>query len=149
MQVWGYSVFSSDEGDALDPAMSEFAFYIRMILDQLARITIAIRKAGNKYRFDRIDKDLKTENFEEFRSHLTSVILSRFFDPVSESLNVMEKIRRASEYDRAKSSATTACESKHPPSESYRGHDKIKKHKAGATQRRSTIKSDGKQFTAA
>jgi hypothetical protein len=102
---WGVSSdTSSSAGETSDPEMSEAVFYIKMILSQLTRITMAIRKASTKYRFDAIDQVLqereKEQSFVDFRTHLTSIILSGFYDPRSEKLDVMGKIKRSSDYGR-------------------------------------------------
>jgi hypothetical protein len=54
---------------------SEHMFNIKTILEQLARISTAIRQSGAKYRYQKADASLKEELFEDFKKHLTLVIL--------------------------------------------------------------------------
>ncbi|KAI9662762.1 MAG: hypothetical protein M1829_006157 [Trizodia sp. TS-e1964] len=91
---------SLSEDEASDPTLSEYISYVKTILSQLLRISLAIRKSGNKYRFEKADAVLDERNFEDFRKHLTTVILMAFKDPGAEELTATEKMQRASEFDR-------------------------------------------------
>ncbi|KAF3930997.1 hypothetical protein ABW20_dc0100926 [Dactylellina cionopaga] len=90
--------FSGDE--ASDPILSENISYVKMILSQLARISLAIRKSGNKYRFEKADAYFDDEHFEGFRKYLTTIILMGFEDQEAEKLTTAEKMHRALDYDR-------------------------------------------------
>lgn len=89
---------SGDE--ASDPFLSEYISYVKTILGQLVRISLAIRKSGNKYRFEKADKEFNEASFEEFRRHLTTIILMAFEDPEAQKLTTAKKMERASDYDR-------------------------------------------------
>lgn len=89
---------SGDEDS--DPILSEYISYVKTILGQLLRISLAIRKSGNKYRFEKADAALDERTFEEFRKHLTTVILMAFEDSEAQKLTAAEKMHRASDYDR-------------------------------------------------
>ncbi|KAI1110423.1 hypothetical protein F5Y14DRAFT_362482 [Nemania sp. NC0429] len=93
---------SAQSQDALnmDPVMGECLHYIKTSLDQLARVSLAIRKAGNKYRFEKADAELSEDAFEEFRRHLASIILRAFPDPEARGLSAEEKMKRVSDYRR-------------------------------------------------
>ncbi|KAL6832172.1 hypothetical protein V8C40DRAFT_238033 [Trichoderma camerunense] len=54
---------------------SEQAFNIKTILGQLTRISTAIRRSGAKFRHEKADMALQEQNFEEFKAHLTFIIL--------------------------------------------------------------------------
>jgi hypothetical protein len=68
------------EYDGLDPVLVEYASYVKTILDQLVRVTLAIRKSGNKYRFEDIDAQCNEGSFEAFRRYLVALILKPFED---------------------------------------------------------------------
>jgi hypothetical protein len=78
-----FSGFSTDGGDTdslhsignADEPFSEQMFNVKTILGQLARISTAIRRSGAKYRYRKADASLKEECFEDFKTHLTVVIL--------------------------------------------------------------------------
>jgi hypothetical protein len=72
---------SLSEDEASGPILSEYISYVKTILGQLLRISLAIRKFGNKYRFEKADGALDENSFKEFRKHLTTVILMTFEDP--------------------------------------------------------------------
>ncbi|KAF3396793.1 hypothetical protein DPV78_007762 [Talaromyces pinophilus] len=81
--------------------LEEYISYVRTILDQLTRISLTIRRAGAKYRFEKIDKALKeTEEVKAFRQHLTAIINSGFPDKDAEVLPATEKMKRV--YDDSK-----------------------------------------------
>ncbi|QKX60481.1 uncharacterized protein TRUGW13939_07626 [Talaromyces rugulosus] len=81
--------------------LEEYISYVRTILDQLTRISLTIRRAGAKYRFERADKALKeTEEVKAFRQHLTTIINSGFPDKDAEGLPATEKMKRV--YDDSK-----------------------------------------------
>jgi hypothetical protein len=69
------SISSESDSRGMDNLYSENASYIRTILSQLVRITLAIRKSGNKYRFEEVDATCDQETFEPFRRHLTALVL--------------------------------------------------------------------------
>lgn len=83
---------------SMDPVMAECMSYVRTTLDQLARASLAIRKAGNKYRFEKADAELDEDTFEEFRSHLASITLRAFPDPEAQGLSAEQKMKRVSDY---------------------------------------------------
>ncbi|KAF7537784.1 hypothetical protein G7054_g3489 [Neopestalotiopsis clavispora] len=96
-----WSNADSDRGEnttVRDPIIGECMFYAKTILDQLARLSLAIRKAGNKFRFEKIDSQLKDEAYEPFRNHLASVVLRAFPDPDAERLSAEEKMKRVANY---------------------------------------------------
>lgn len=78
-----FSSFSDDERDSdslpsfgtADGPFSEQMFYVKTILEQLARASAAIRRSGAKYRHRKADTSLKEEDFEDLRTHLTIIIL--------------------------------------------------------------------------
>ncbi|KAF3297187.1 hypothetical protein TWF132_008542 [Orbilia oligospora] len=84
----------SDGGDVSNPVLSENISYIKTILSQLARISIAIRKSGNRYRFEKADAALDEKDYDEFRQHLTAIILRGFEDDDSKNLTAVEKAQR-------------------------------------------------------
>ncbi|KAF3172082.1 hypothetical protein TWF788_009525 [Orbilia oligospora] len=84
----------SDGGDVSNPVLSENISYIKIILSQLARISIAIRKSGNRYRFEKADAALDEKDYDEFRQHLTAIILRGFQDDDSKNLTAVEKAQR-------------------------------------------------------
>lgn len=80
------SVFSGFSTDGRDVASSpnisdtkglfaEHIFNVRTILGQLTRISTAIRRSGAKYRYRKADSLLKMEDFKDFKTHLTVVVL--------------------------------------------------------------------------
>ena len=89
-----------DDTLSTDPVIAEHISYVRAILDQLTRISFAIRKAGTKYRFEEADAALDDDKFKGFRSHLTRIILRAYPDPEAELLRSEEKMHRASDYAR-------------------------------------------------
>ncbi|KAH6869554.1 hypothetical protein B0T10DRAFT_281052 [Thelonectria olida] len=91
---------SSSGDETLDPILSEQISYAKTILSQLQRISLAIRKSGNKYRFEKADAALDGNIFEEFRKHLTTIILIAFEDTEAKELTAVQKMQRASDYDR-------------------------------------------------
>jgi hypothetical protein len=58
-----------------DGPFSEQMFSVKIILGQLARISTAIRRSGTNYRYEKADASLEEEDFQEFKTHLTIVIL--------------------------------------------------------------------------
>ena len=84
----------------MDTALSEPVSYVKTILNQLTRISIAIRKSGAKYRFERADEALNEADFDDFRKHLTTLILMRFEDLENRNLSAVEKVHRASDFKR-------------------------------------------------
>jgi len=78
--------------------LEEYISYVRTILDQLTRISLTIRRAGAKYRLERVDKTLKateeTEEIKAFRQHLITIINSRFPDKGGEGVSATEKMKR-------------------------------------------------------
>ncbi|KAH8897709.1 hypothetical protein GQ53DRAFT_884487 [Thozetella sp. PMI_491] len=75
-----FSDFSSEEesdsGDAVSSdLLAEHLFNITTILDQLARLSTAIRRSGAKYRYQKADDSLKESKFEDLKTHLTVLIL--------------------------------------------------------------------------
>jgi hypothetical protein len=74
------SDLSQLEHDGLDPVLVEYASYVKTILNQLVRVTLAIRKSGNKYKFEDIDAQCNEGSFEAFRRYLVALILKPFED---------------------------------------------------------------------
>ena len=79
----GFLAFSTEGSDTAslpsvgkaDGPFSEQMFNIKTILGQLARISTALRQSGTKYRYRKADASLKEEDFEDFKEHLTVMIL--------------------------------------------------------------------------
>ncbi|KAJ8116065.1 hypothetical protein ONZ43_g4522 [Nemania bipapillata] len=82
----------------MDAVIAECMSYVKTTLDQLAKISLAIRKAGNKFRFGKVGAALDNDSFEEYRNHLTSIILRAFPDPEAQMLPVEQKMKRVSDY---------------------------------------------------
>lgn len=57
--------------------ISENMRNVEKMLDQLARIAIAIRKSGTSSRLQKADKTLNINDHKELRSHLITIILSQ------------------------------------------------------------------------
>lgn len=57
--------------------LSESYFNIKTILEQLTRVATAIRRSGAKHRYRKADALLKEQDFEDFKKHLTFVVLMR------------------------------------------------------------------------
>jgi hypothetical protein len=87
-----------------DSALSEYVTYIKTILSQLVRITIAIRKSGNRYRFEEVDAKCDDGRFESFRLHLATIILKGSEDDAArnkaQQLSAEEKFKQASDPSR-------------------------------------------------
>jgi hypothetical protein len=89
-------VSNSGSNLTIDSVLEEYISYVRTILDQLTRISLTIRRAGAKYRFERADKALEeTEEVEAFRRHLTTIINSGFSDKDAEGVPTTEMMERA------------------------------------------------------
>ncbi|TGJ84183.1 hypothetical protein E0Z10_g4569 [Xylaria hypoxylon] len=88
----------AEDAPSMDPVMAECMSYVKTTLDQLAKVSLAIRKAGNKYRFERVDRELDDDAFEEFRNYLTSIVLRAFPDPEAHGLSAEQKMKRVSDY---------------------------------------------------
>ncbi|KAI0197477.1 hypothetical protein F4808DRAFT_295284 [Astrocystis sublimbata] len=82
-----------------DPAIAEYIFYVQTTLDQLVRISLAIQKAGDKYRFEKVDAELDEGRFEEFRNHLTSIILKAFPTHNAQDLTAEQNLERVSDFE--------------------------------------------------
>ncbi|USP74753.1 hypothetical protein yc1106_02027 [Curvularia clavata] len=91
---------SSSGNETSDPFLSEQISYAKTILGQLQRISLAIRKSGNKYRFEKADATLDENRFEDFRKHLTTVILMAFEDKMARELTAVQKMDKLSDYER-------------------------------------------------
>jgi hypothetical protein len=95
------SLSNSGSTSTNNSVLEEYISYVRTILDQLTRISLTIRRAGAKYRFERADKALKeTEEIWKFSKHLTAIINSGFPDKDAEVLTATEKMIRV--YDDSK-----------------------------------------------
>ncbi|KAI0530442.1 hypothetical protein GGR58DRAFT_518468 [Xylaria digitata] len=88
----------AEDAPSMDPVMAEYMSYIKITLDQLARVSLVIRKAGNKYRFEKADAELDEDAFQEFHNHLVSIILRAFPDPGAHGLSTEQKMKRVSDY---------------------------------------------------
>jgi hypothetical protein len=74
--------FSSEESESSslvdiekpDSRYLEQAFNIRAILDQLARISIALRRSGTRYRYQKADASYKDENYGQLKTHLAFIV---------------------------------------------------------------------------
>jgi len=67
---------SSESGSAdSDSSLSECISNIHIMLDQLMRITLAIRKSGNRTRFEDIDNGCDEAGYLDYRQWLTTIIL--------------------------------------------------------------------------
>lgn len=60
-------------GDQLHENMQN----IEMMLDQLARIAVAVRKSGRRSRLQKADRRFKPEEHEDLQKHLTIILLAR------------------------------------------------------------------------
>ncbi|KAM3075289.1 hypothetical protein ACMFMG_007269 [Clarireedia jacksonii] len=95
------SLSNSGSTSTNNSVLEEYISYARTILDQLTRISLTIRRAGAKYRFERADKALReTEEVKAFRQHLTTIINSGFPDEDAKDLPATEKMKRI--YDDSK-----------------------------------------------
>ncbi|CAI7601643.1 unnamed protein product [Penicillium glandicola] len=87
-----------------DPLMSECLSCIQGFLSQLVRISLAIRKSGNKHRFRQVDaeldKRLEEGAYSELRRFFTTVILKGFEDDEAKTLTTKLKITRSSDATR-------------------------------------------------
>lgn len=81
-------------------AAAECISYIKTALDRLAWISLAIRKAGSRYRFQRADKALDKSAFADLQVHLTRIILRQFPDVDNASLCTNEIMERTSKYEK-------------------------------------------------
>ncbi|KAI0465830.1 hypothetical protein F4859DRAFT_527711 [Xylaria cf. heliscus] len=88
----------SQDAASMDPMMTEYMSYIRTSLDHLARISLFIRRAGNMFRFERVDVELDERTFEELWNYLSSIILKAFPNPKAHNLSIEKNIRRVSDY---------------------------------------------------
>lgn len=90
------------EAPDIDPAISEYLSYIRTSLDHLARMSLAIRKAGNKYRYEKADEALDEAAFQDFHDHLAKIILRAIGDDEAEAKtwSSVQKVQRVSDYTR-------------------------------------------------
>jgi hypothetical protein len=86
---------SSDDqsNDSLSPrgGFAESYRSIRTILDQLARISLAIQKSGAKHRFKKADALLGKAVYADFRSHLTFLISPTNRFPASKELSEVQE----------------------------------------------------------
>lgn len=97
----GSDSFMPDEAPpGADSIAIECISYIRTSLDRLASISLIIRKAGSKYRFERADRALKEDDFTDFSIHLTQVILRAFPVPDAAQLKPQQLIDRLSDNGR-------------------------------------------------
>lgn len=74
----------------VDLIAAECLSYIRTALDRLAWLSLAIRKAGSKYRFRKADKALDESAFTGFRVYLTRIILKEVCDLDAASLSTSQ-----------------------------------------------------------
>lgn len=72
---WSEEEGDGDDGDDdwRDP-FSQQKLYITSLVDQLRRISTAIRKSGTKYRYERADKEFNEDDFQELRSSMAIAI---------------------------------------------------------------------------
>ena len=68
-------ISSESESTNSNPILSEYVSDMKTILDQLIRITLAIRKSGNRTMFEDIDKTCEYGQYQEFSRLLVTVIL--------------------------------------------------------------------------
>jgi len=90
------------EDNEEDLGLTEYIVYVKTILNQLVKITLAIRKSGNKYRFEDVDANCDEAAFESFRRYLTALVLREHEGntEVAKGLTVDEKIKQASDPNR-------------------------------------------------
>lgn len=50
---------------------------VKMMLDQLARISVAVRRSGRRSRLQKADQRFKLEEHEDLQKHLTAILLAR------------------------------------------------------------------------
>lgn len=69
----------SDDASDIVPDTSFFEAMkdVDVILDQLARIAVVIRRSGTRSRLQKADRMFKPEDYQELNTHLTAVILSK------------------------------------------------------------------------
>lgn len=95
---------AGSDGRGIDPLYSENVSYIRTILSQLVKITLAIRKSGNKYRFEEVDATCDQESFEPFRRYLTALVLKNSDNEATQEeareLDAFQKMKQASDPSR-------------------------------------------------
>jgi hypothetical protein len=85
----GFLAFSTEGSETVslpsigktDGPFSEQMFNIKTILGQLVRISTALRRSGTKYRYRKADASLKEKDFEDFKEHLTFVVIFGFWIP--------------------------------------------------------------------
>lgn len=86
--------------DVPDASMVENMGYITVILGQLSRISLAIRKAGSKYRFAKADCTFDESSFKDLKSNLTTIILRATPEVEDRHLDFNERLKRASDFER-------------------------------------------------
>lgn len=86
--------------DVPDASMVENMGYITVILGQLTRISLTIRKAGFKYRFAKADRTFDESNFKDLKSNLTTIILRATPEVEDRHLDFNERLKRASDFER-------------------------------------------------
>lgn len=97
-----FSEFSSDETDTdvingaseANDLPPEQMFNIKLILGQLVRISTAIRRSGAKFRYRKADESLKEDDFMDFKTHLTAVILMGAIKTGSEQRHNINELHR-------------------------------------------------------
>ncbi|KAH7153569.1 hypothetical protein EDB81DRAFT_791617 [Dactylonectria macrodidyma] len=97
---------SSNTSDALsgycieDPLVAEQVLYIKTILSQLSRLAVDVRKSEYKYKFGDTDDSLDESAYDDFRKHLTVVILRAIEDPYAQYLPTSDNIDYTSDWAR-------------------------------------------------
>ncbi|KAF2176113.1 hypothetical protein K469DRAFT_700434 [Zopfia rhizophila CBS 207.26] len=81
---WDESDDQTDDSFSPGGGFAELYRNIRTILDQLARISLAIQKSGAKHRFKSADSQLNETHYELFRDHL-ALLIRVTSDPTSRS----------------------------------------------------------------
>ena len=80
-----------------NPILSEYVSNIKTILDQLIRISLAIKKSGNRTRFEDIDNTCNHDEYREFFQLLVTVVLRAHGDPAG-----LDNARQMSAHDTMK-----------------------------------------------
>lgn len=97
---FGGSNPSPDNDESENPVLAEQIMYMRTILDQLMQSSLTIRQSGNKYRFKEADAELNEAAFDDFRKHLTAIILMAYPDPDAKCLTAAMKAERVADHNR-------------------------------------------------
>ncbi|CAN9153620.1 unnamed protein product [Alternaria alternata] len=95
---------SETESINSNSVLSEHILNINTILDQLIRITLAIRKSGNRTRYEDIDNDCDEGDYQDFAQLLTATILRAHGNPAvqedTQHMSAHDTMKHFSDVDR-------------------------------------------------